>query len=941
MPKKSQATQTPELCSQCNSLVLNLKQFRPNDGKGDVFSDWKPRNFWDEPRPPRYGEPRFDPNRSSMTWLSKKSAGFIGDPLPDFVDTTEHIKWHGRKDIGSLDEIYDKGYNQDGEHYCPLCRFIYRSVVAVVETKRQPHETQKGRISPDFGPERPLLPGIMDESWGVRNMSPSEWEEYKKDYRASKSASRPMHNDITEDMEEVVSKVENAAEITCELRWILDGRVQGPMDSQGRGIDTATRPLTRRLVLSTPSGVFSDVHIVPLLDPHEMTPPVDKSFSSNMPTFMGRRVSIEQVQMPTIRRWMDLCLENHGGTCTGSGGHKSQDDIEAPDDLVESMTMFPNSTPVRRFVDLQEQRLVSVDDMSTRVRYATLSYVWGKHVVEFQLLADNLCDLSEPGGISIYDPRLSRTVRDAMMLAAALELRYIWIDSLCIVQDSSDDWEQIAPLMDKIYSNGFVNICNAFGQKADDGIPGTPLTPRRTTQVTTILNNGELTLVAAQPSEAVIQTTVWSTRAWTFQERMLASRSIIFTKDRVFFQCQATTWCEDIDSDSGPETTAVWTVDLADSPLRKFKSKPFRRYTDLLQQYTKRSVSDLADRLMAFMGMSSALAVPLHATILYGLPNTVFDWALLWEEDNVASRLKFSRIWEYRRGVYSPSWSWTGWGSEITWRPSMVGGILGNLHEWLMTRTWVVWYISKISSGVIAGTEEARNALVNSSSVYQPVWSPDLNPPPTTTSRWTGYTTFSSGSSSQQDPFGRPLRSRSNPILGIQVTQDLPTYPTAKPLYSRLHFWTYTAYFRLSAQAPSSSSPLPTGLRRFSLLDARGDWCGTIVLSAEPYSDTAEAGTVAEFAAISEARGFSSEELDDDYLNNYHVPSSAMTGEGDDGVGEWNAVYAIMLRKWETAREDLRFCEREGLAKIYKEAFRHDGKLSYPPGVGWREICMM
>ncbi|KAF9881062.1 hypothetical protein CkaCkLH20_01212 [Colletotrichum karsti] len=103
-------------------------------------------------------------------------------------------------------------------------------------------------------------------------------------------------------------------------------------------------------------------------------------------------------------------------------------------------------------------------------------------------------------------------------------------------------------------------------------------------------------------------------------------------------------------------------------------------------------------------------------------------------------------------------------------------------------------------------------------------------------------------------------------------------------------------------------------------MDSNGDWCGTIVLKESFFSSV---GDILEFAAISDARDFSMEELD---TWNYYVPE-------DREVSEWQLYYALFI-VW---NREHTVAERVGLAKIYKRAY---DVASFDPGKAWREIIL-
>jgi len=69
-------------------------------------------------------------------------------------------------------------------------------------------------------------------------------------------------------------------------------------------------------------------------------------------------------------------------------------------------------------------------------KYITLSYRWGSNH-EFQLTGSKL-----RAGFRGYIQELPTTFKHAIYVARQLSVQYLWIDRLCIIQDSQVDWER-------------------------------------------------------------------------------------------------------------------------------------------------------------------------------------------------------------------------------------------------------------------------------------------------------------------------------------------------------------------------------------------------------------------------------------------------------------------------------------------------------------------
>ena len=199
------------------------------------------------------------------------------------------------------------------------------------------------------------------------------------------------------------------------------------------------------------------------------------------------------------------------------------------------------------------------------------------------------------------------------------------------------------------------------------------------------------------PPESAIQRSVWNSRAWTFQERLLSPRGLIFVEGRVYFQCRSTGMSEDIVAD---REGAGWSLDLVNAPLqilRQTESKPIWVYNKLVELYTRRNLTYKSDILAAFSGKYRMLGSQVECPFVFGFPTSHFDLALLWQSENVVQRRKISTgTTEDLSEVDGefPSWSWCGWeGSSMSYGAETLDGVFRDTHTWPMDHTWITWYV--------------------------------------------------------------------------------------------------------------------------------------------------------------------------------------------------------------------------------------------------------
>jgi hypothetical protein len=111
-----------------------------------------------------------------------------------------------------------------------------------------------------------------------------------------------------------------------------------------------------------------------------------------------------------------------------------------------------------------EPRLVLSDSLDLVPTYATLSHCWGDGEIP-KLRVNTLIEMQR----AILVSRLSRTFREAMETAKQLGFEYIWIDSLCIIQENQADWLIEASRLGTIYQNSGLNIAATRSPGGDEG----------------------------------------------------------------------------------------------------------------------------------------------------------------------------------------------------------------------------------------------------------------------------------------------------------------------------------------------------------------------------------------------------------------------------------------------------------------------------------------
>jgi hypothetical protein len=135
----------------------------------------------------------------------------------------------------------------------------------------------------------------------------------------------------------------------------------------------------------------------------------------------------------------------------------------------------------------------------------------------------------------IPESALPRTFRDAFMIVRKLGLSYIWIDSLCITQDSVEDWEREALQMANVYGNSSCNI-TATGRNSHEGCFKLR-NPLRFVPCPAYKSNG-FHIFAQKNDSPARRDAPLLTRAWVFQEHILAPRNVYFGNSILYWHCR-------------------------------------------------------------------------------------------------------------------------------------------------------------------------------------------------------------------------------------------------------------------------------------------------------------------------------------------------------------------------------------------------------------------
>ncbi|KAF2032785.1 HET-domain-containing protein, partial [Setomelanomma holmii] len=353
-----------------------------------------------------------------------------------------------------------------------------------------------------------------------------------------------------------------------------------------------------------------------------------------------------------IRKWLIRCERTHS-TC------QYVDDSPEP--------YLPT-----RVLELQGPRRILLrvfppHQPRTRGRYACLSHCWGG-TVPLRTTSTSIKAFQDEG---IPWDVFPKTFQDALDMTHSLGLQYIWIDSLCILQDSLDDWRHEGSKMAEIYSGAYVTLAatNApgshFGFYAhveDDEYHRTHILPDPE------ISGASFEIIVRKDIQRYENDFLSGKlpllkRAWAFQERLLSPRVVHFADDMLYWECKEITACE-LDNYNVHENALRDPIRMSrgsndpellpyDGPKRRgddHKSRVRRNWHLIVRQYTRCNLTFRQDMLPALQGVANYVQNERKCSYYAGIweDNAWFD--LLWYLKEPAA----ARNPQYR----APSWSW-------------------------------------------------------------------------------------------------------------------------------------------------------------------------------------------------------------------------------------------------------------------------------------------
>lgn len=308
-------------------------------------------------------------------------------------------------------------------------------------------------------------------------------------------------------------------------------------------------------------------------------------------------------------------------------------------------------------------------------KYLTLSHCWGG-TRTITTTSQTLPDYVKGVRLSI----MPATFRDAISITRRLGYRYLWIDSLCIIQDSDEDWKRESAVMGQIYGHSDCTIAATGSADSNGGcfVTRNPLELQPCKIIGNILsphNKDEEMFLYKYAQEYFwdeISDSPWSNRGWILQERILSPRVLHYTRRQLFWECQRFDACE-----AFPQGLQAASYHLTGGQLnhdfKRIMAVPdpqstnkhrlpgrsttkdilYSDWQSVIETYSTTRLTKSRDKLVAISGLAREWGTRIEEQYCAGVWRGDLHRQLLWQMEQLQERSR-NRITPYR----APTWSW-------------------------------------------------------------------------------------------------------------------------------------------------------------------------------------------------------------------------------------------------------------------------------------------
>jgi Heterokaryon incompatibility protein (HET) len=378
-------------------------------------------------------------------------------------------------------------------------------------------------------------------------------------------------------------------------------------------------------------------------------------------------------RLQLAKKWLDDCRNTHKPCRKWQSTHQ-------------------RSCPTRLIDISQQDPKLVCPAPGTTLEFVALSHCWGGGS-PLQTFKKNLASHM----IAIQSEALPRTFRDAITITKTLGLNYLWIDSLCIIQDDKLDWEKEASRMALVYENAQFAIAATWGSNGEAGcfhdfIPplNIQLPAHRDPVDNTTQPGVQILIRPSKDDKRYLVQAPLNTRGWVLQEMLLSPRTIIFGEDQMHWTCASLLDSEDgLDYDDSMATgssppyyrSTILSYELDDTDDVDWGIRFLESWGSTVSNYSSRQLSYARDKLAALAGVTQAYQRIFGDEPLAGLWRQSIPRGLLWRPSQAHPCLDTEAI----EALNIPTWSWLKMKGEVETKLDGSESLL-SIHD--STLTW-------------------------------------------------------------------------------------------------------------------------------------------------------------------------------------------------------------------------------------------------------------
>lgn len=359
-------------------------------------------------------------------------------------------------------------------------------------------------------------------------------------------------------------------------------------------------------------------------------------------------------------------------------------------------------------VNFEDLRLCESDDVPQDAEYVTLSHCWGLNPLV--KLKNRLLSAFKR---IIPWKELPLSFQEAIVVTRKLKIQFLWIDSLCIIQDDEEDWLRESMLMADIYSNSYLNLAAAASSNSHGGL----FRQRASYAARPCLVDLRWTNTPG-PSRGLFycyQPNEWETqvgiaplylRGWVCQEKLLAQRVLNFAQDQLYWECNEMHASEVWPAGLPPGTIIVFRKSvLREAANNQEPIISFDAWNSVIRHYSAGALTKSSDKLIAISGVVQyfiAQGILKEEDYLAGLWRPHLPQALMWKGPYMAGRPGGSteRYGVRPQPYRAPSWSWASIDWTVT--PATERSSAEMMVELIDASTaYVIGPLGPVTSGVV------------------------------------------------------------------------------------------------------------------------------------------------------------------------------------------------------------------------------------------------